>query len=294
MEPYLKNIILREGDPFCPSLENRVAYQWEREISLLTVWMDRERNRNIFRIVENEIRRAQGSGEKNIHILDVGCAYGNHIFMLNAKLLKNQDLHFSGVELNNNPLRFAASFREAVPGFKNCDFILCNIEEGLCFKDGQFHIVLLSDLIEHLREPTEALKEISRVLRKGGKVILTSPLRNSIFKTVSSVLSRLTFGLLQKRYYEGGTKMSADIEKDDKPEFGYGHISEMNLREYLWAGKNAGLRAVEIIPASIFSGSMFFDRHPFLLTCLMFLEAVHRVLKFKSWAHGIQIVFVKE
>lgn len=294
MDEKIKNILLREGNKFRPSLENRVAYQYEREISILTMWMDRDRNKNIFRGTAREIIELQNAGTVNIRILDVGCAYGNHIFMLNAQTEKNQNLHFVGVDLNPKSIQFPCSFRDVVPGFGNCDFLLCSVEEGLCFKDASFHIALCSDALEHCMNPAAAMKEISRALKPGGKLILTSPLKSSLYKAVSGALSRLTFGLLERKYMEGSTKESPDVKKEDKPEFGYGHVSELSLSGYLSAGREAGLHAAEIIPTSVFSGSMFFDRHPFLLACLIFIEALHRVFRFVSWAHGVQIVFEKK
>lgn len=291
MNENLKKLILREDDPFRPSLENRVAYPFERDISLLTVWMDRERNRNIFRIAADVIRRA---GNANVHILDVGCCYGNHLFMLNAMNGKNPSVRLVGVDVNPKTLAFAEAFRDEVPGFSNCHFLRVNADAGLAFRDGTFDLALCSDVLEHFERPADAFREIARTLRPGGRLLVTSPLKSSFFKTLASVLNAMTFGMLTKKYYEGGTKRSAEIRKEDKPEFGFGHISEMSLSGYIRLGRESGLQPVEIIPASVFSGSLFFDRHPFLLAGLMLIEAVHRVFRFKSWAHGVQIVFEKK
>ena len=35
------------------------------------------------------------------------------------------------------------------------------------------------------------------------------------------------------------------------------------------------------------SGSRWFDKHPFLLSGLVFVEAMHRVLQRPSWAHAV-------
>lgn len=41
-------------------------------------------------------------------------------------------------------------------------------------------VVLCLDLIEHVKEDNELVKEISRVLKKDGKVILTTPMQNGV------------------------------------------------------------------------------------------------------------------
>ena len=48
----------------------------------------------------------------------------------------------------------------------------------LPIEDNQVDLVLCLDLIEHVQEDNKIVKEISRVLKKDGKVILTTPMQN--------------------------------------------------------------------------------------------------------------------
>lgn len=41
--------------------------------------------------------------------------------------------------------------------------------------DGSFDVILCSEVFEHIPEPSQALKEFSRLLKKGGRLILTAP-----------------------------------------------------------------------------------------------------------------------
>lgn len=45
----------------------------------------------------------------------------------------------------------------------------------LPFYDGQFDTIILSDVLEHIPEPEKLFNEISRVLSKGGKLIMNVP-----------------------------------------------------------------------------------------------------------------------
>lgn len=45
---------------------------------------------------------------------------------------------------------------------------------SLPFKDGEFEQVLCTEVLEHLHTPQKAIDEISRVLKPGGKLILTT------------------------------------------------------------------------------------------------------------------------
>lgn len=41
--------------------------------------------------------------------------------------------------------------------------------------DGSFHVVLCTEVLEHVPDPISALNEMSRILKPGGMMILTSP-----------------------------------------------------------------------------------------------------------------------
>lgn len=45
----------------------------------------------------------------------------------------------------------------------------------LPFKDNSFEAVLCTQVLEHIREPERVLKELHRVLKPGGQLILTAP-----------------------------------------------------------------------------------------------------------------------
>ena len=53
--------------------------------------------------------------------------------------------------------------------------ILGSVEEKLPFKSNTFDTVFWGDNIEHVFAPADILKEIHRVLKKGGRVILSTP-----------------------------------------------------------------------------------------------------------------------
>lgn len=50
-----------------------------------------------------------------------------------------------------------------------------NVEEKLPFKNGEFDCVFWGDNVEHLFNPEKTLKEINRVLKSGGRLIISTP-----------------------------------------------------------------------------------------------------------------------
>jgi len=66
------------------------------------------------------------------------------------------------------------------------------------FRNGCFDIAALWDVIEHLACPLDALKEIGRILSPKGVVILSTPNADSVLHSLSLVMFKSRFGLLQK------------------------------------------------------------------------------------------------
>ena len=48
--------------------------------------------------------------------------------------------------------------------------------QNLPFKDESFEVILCTEVLEHLKKPQLAVDEMKRVLKKGGKLILTASL----------------------------------------------------------------------------------------------------------------------
>lgn len=74
------------------------------------------------------------------------------------------------------------------------DYVHVNMEERLPFNDGSFDVVICLEGIEHVIEPARLVRELCRVVRKEGVVILSLP-------NVQSFYSRLKF-LLTGVFYQ--------------------------------------------------------------------------------------------
>lgn len=104
---------------------------------------------------------------KNNIILDVGC--GNGIYSLKFGELGAKEI--IGIDIEDIRLKKAKDF---AVNYKNIRFYHISAEK-LPFGDCYFDIILLADVLEHILYPEIALKEMNRVLKKDGIIILFVP-----------------------------------------------------------------------------------------------------------------------
>ena len=105
-----------------------------------------------------ESDRSNGSAPR---ILEIGCGSGALL----------QDLQHYGT---------AVGLDVAAPALANCrerglDCVSLADVAALPFADEQFNVVIAIDVLEHVEDDAAAIREINRVTKKGGKVILTVP-----------------------------------------------------------------------------------------------------------------------
>jgi SAM-dependent methyltransferase len=138
------------------------TYAVEAEVEASHWWFVARR-----RLLANLIARQQIPTDARV--LDIGTSTGT-----NLRLLK--DLGFSnrrGLDLSDDAIRWCAEKG------------LGRVEKGdvcmLPFGDGEFQLVLATDIIEHVDDDLQAVKEIRRVLVPGGTAIISVPAFQSLW-----------------------------------------------------------------------------------------------------------------
>lgn len=107
-------------------------------------------------------------------VLDCGCGEGFYVMLVNQLY----DAEITAFDFNVELLERASAWLEKKEKIR---FIDGDIAKGLPFQDNSFTKIIFSEVLEHLDKDYEALKEIYRVLKRGGIVGLTVPNENYPF-----------------------------------------------------------------------------------------------------------------
>jgi len=106
-------------------------------------------------------------------VLDIGCAQGHYSIRIAKNYLKSFVI---GIDINETKIKTAKQtstlFNIRNTLFKKTDLIEYNTHN-------KFDLVLLLQVLEHLKEDLKALKKIRGLIKKNGFLIITVPNKNS-------------------------------------------------------------------------------------------------------------------
>jgi SAM-dependent methyltransferase/uncharacterized protein YbaR (Trm112 family) len=112
------------------------------------------------------LRRVAGELEGECgELLDIGCAFVPLAEQYAAMR------RWVGLDLSLPALAIGRILHGSHP-----DLLVCGYSESLPFGDCSFDVVVSSEVLEHTPRPEEMIREISRVLRDGGRAILSVPM----------------------------------------------------------------------------------------------------------------------
>jgi ubiquinone/menaquinone biosynthesis C-methylase UbiE len=96
-------------------------------------------------------------------VLDVGCGAGYYF-----NIFKKKKLVFKGIDIDKSVLDLKEN-------------VICADVQNLPFKSLSFKTIVCIDVLEHVEKDKGALKEIHRVLKRRGKLIISVPNKNYPF-----------------------------------------------------------------------------------------------------------------
>jgi SAM-dependent methyltransferase len=122
-------------------------------------------------------------------VLEIGCGAGNLLLQVTASgcYPVALDVAMASLVFVRSRLERAVSGPGAPRGFGCAQ----GVGEMLPFADGCFDCVLLSEVIEHLEAPDRTIQEAVRVLRPGGRLLVTTPNYRSVWPLLEWTVDRL-------------------------------------------------------------------------------------------------------
>jgi ubiquinone/menaquinone biosynthesis C-methylase UbiE len=109
-------------------------------------------------------------------VLDVGCGPG----IMLKDLVVDRGAEFHGIDISDRMIEEARKMADRMPAKGKVSFSVGGAEK-LDFPDDYFDLVLAMGLVEYLDEPRKAIKEVARVAKPGGEIIITYCHKNGIY-----------------------------------------------------------------------------------------------------------------
>ncbi len=153
------------------------------------------------------------------NLLDVGCGNG---FV--CRLLRDRGFTVTGVE---HPQGYDPALTA------DLRILPRDLEQGLGDVGGPYDVVLLADVLEHLRHPETLLRELSELLRPGGVIIASLPNSGNIWFRLNILLG--------------------NFPEDDKGLFDRTHLHFYMLANWqrLFTRAGYGLEVLEVTPIPV-------------------------------------------
>jgi 2-polyprenyl-3-methyl-5-hydroxy-6-metoxy-1,4-benzoquinol methylase len=107
-------------------------------------------------------------------VVDCGCGEG-----YGSKVVSSVAERVIGVDVSRKTIaRAMEKYRQP-----NLAYQVANVDTHIPVESGTVDVVICLQVIEHLRQPKGLLQEIHRILRKGGKLIISTPNKNTFSPT---------------------------------------------------------------------------------------------------------------
>lgn len=120
-------------------------------------------------------------------MLEIGCGNGS----VSKHIYDKYNLNVTGTDIDEDQIEFA---KNSIKDLKNIAFFFADATD-LPFKDENFDIVLSINVLHHIYNWIDALKEINRVLKKSGYLILADMFFNKFGQRMSRLYSKKAYGI---------------------------------------------------------------------------------------------------
>ncbi len=105
-------------------------------------------------------------------VLDAGCGLGRHL----RHLARMPGLKIFGIDKNAWALRETAKSLDAMPDAQSKDYLVSIADiNRLPFADASFDCIICSEVLEHIPDHEQAIRELDRILKPHGTLVVSVP-----------------------------------------------------------------------------------------------------------------------
>jgi len=116
------------------------------------------------------------------------------------------------------------------------DYVFADLSQPLPFKDGEFDTVMCLEGIEHVVDSAALVREFCRIIRPGGRMIISLP-------NVQNVFSRFQF-LCTGTFYQFTPWMSRQLQPGETID--RGHVSPLSYHQLRYLFGTCGMRLTTV------------------------------------------------
>ncbi len=215
-------------------------------------------------------------GKNNLRVLDIGCYVGTDIFMLP----KTKDATYVGIDVSESVINQAKVLAQ-VRNEENVEFKVQDANGKFGFSEEEFDIIICLELLEHVQNPTDVLKEMKRILKPGGIIIMSTPNADYIMNKIVKFLPKSFLNKIHKERVKDFTRSGKDFEVDPTVWDEDAHISLFGYSDWRRIVRKAGFVIKNVEGSSFFGGSRYISDRPFLLGLAIIVDSIIDRLPFK-------------
>ncbi len=189
---------------------------------------------------------------RNKSILDCGAGKGRI-----SELLKNKGAKIEACDINKE--QFAP---------KDIKFKQTDLNKKFPYGNSKFDIIISVEVLEHLENPHHFFSEISRILKKSGRAIITTP-------NISNIKSRLQF------LFKGNLHWFQDTEFGEQ---GSNHINPIYFKELIFILNKNNLKLVELTTNRNTGYTLYYSKKDWIIKRFIYLianffsDVIYRIL----------------
>jgi SAM-dependent methyltransferase len=158
------------------------------------------------------------------------------------------------------------------------EFHLCSLT-NLPFEANGFDLIFCEYVVEHLEDPASALRDLHRVLKPGGRILILTPNRNS-YKVLGAAVTPYQFHI-----WMGRIRYGRGHEADMYPT----HYRCNTLGQIQRLARSIGLRLTR--SELITNGPTWFEKFPGLFTIF---DLYHRTIARHEWLRRLRCALLVE